>query len=133
MFWEGLTVREHVDIWRRIKVAGGDTSFEVNDVLTKCDILEKANATANNLSGGMQRKLQLAIASVGGSQLCFIDEASSGLVCSQSFTMEQKSMLIWCCLGSSLQTQYLEYHFSGNVSSHNPHDYSLPRRSRHPC
>ncbi|KAH9210733.1 ABC transporter-like protein [Leptodontidium sp. 2 PMI_412] len=79
VFWEGLTVREHVDIWRRIKVAGVDTSFEVNDVLTECDILEKAHATANNLSGGMQRKLQLAIAFVGGSQLCFIDEASSGL------------------------------------------------------
>ncbi|KAG4433383.1 hypothetical protein IFR05_011143 [Cadophora sp. M221] len=79
VFWEGLTVREHVDIWRKIKVAGVDTSFEVNDVLTECDILEKANAAANNLSGGMQRKLQLAIAFVGGSQLCFIDEASSGL------------------------------------------------------
>ena len=80
MFWDNLTVSEHIEIWRKIKVAGDDTSYEVNDIMSECDILEKANAAASNLSGGMQRKLQLAIAFVGGSQLCFIDEASSGLV-----------------------------------------------------
>lgn len=80
VFWETLTVKEHISIWRKIKVAGADSNYEINDVMTECDILEKANATAQNLSGGMQRKLQLAIAFVGGSQLCFIDEASSGLV-----------------------------------------------------
>lgn len=75
-----MTVKEHVTIWRKIKVAGVDSSYEVNDIITECDITEKVNAAAQNLSGGMQRKLQLAIAFVGGSQLCFIDEASSGLV-----------------------------------------------------
>jgi ABC-type multidrug transport system ATPase subunit len=42
--------------------------------------LEKAQASAKTLSGGQMRKLQLAIAFVGGSKVCCIDEASSGLV-----------------------------------------------------
>lgn len=45
----------------------------------ECDLLEKTNARAKTLSGGQMRKLQLAIAFVGGSKVCCIDEASSGL------------------------------------------------------
>lgn len=51
-----------------------------DDVLAECDILKKSNQAVETLSGGQQRKLQLAIAFVGGSTMCFIDEASSGLV-----------------------------------------------------
>lgn len=51
-----------------------------DDVLAECDILTKSNQAVETLSGGQQRKLQLAIAFVGGSTMCFIDEASSGLV-----------------------------------------------------
>lgn len=50
------------------------------DVLAECDLLDKLNSNAKTLSGGQQRKLQLAIAFVGGSKMCCIDEASSGLV-----------------------------------------------------
>lgn len=49
-------------------------------MLMECDILSKSNQAPETLSGGQQRKLQLAIAFVGGSTMCFIDEASSGLV-----------------------------------------------------
>jgi ATP-binding cassette subfamily A (ABC1) protein 3 len=45
----------------------------------ECDLLDKQNAAARTLSGGQQRKLQLAISFVGGSKICCIDEASSGL------------------------------------------------------
>jgi len=48
--------------------------------VTECDLLEKIHAPAKTLSGGQARKLQLAIAFVGGSKVCCIDEASSGLV-----------------------------------------------------
>ena len=54
-------------------------SSEDDDVLSECDLVEKASAKANTLSGGQMRKLQLAIAFVGGSSVCCIDEASSGL------------------------------------------------------
>lgn len=41
--------------------------------------MEKANAKAKTLSGGQMRKLQLAICFTGGSSVCCVDEASSGL------------------------------------------------------
>ena len=41
--------------------------------------MDKAKAKAKTLSGGQKRKLQLAISFTGGSSVCFIDEASSGL------------------------------------------------------
>jgi ATP-binding cassette subfamily A (ABC1) protein 3 len=74
-------VAEHINIWRTIKTAAYySNGEEEDDVLVECDLLGKQNSVAKTLSGGQQRKLQLAIAFVGGSKMCFIDEASSGLV-----------------------------------------------------
>jgi ABC-type multidrug transport system ATPase subunit len=51
-----------------------------DDVMAECDLVDKLHATAATLSGGQLRKLQLATAFVGGSKICCVDEASSGLV-----------------------------------------------------
>ena len=40
---------------------------------------EHANKTVKQLSGGMKRKLSLAMALVGGSKLIILDEPTSGL------------------------------------------------------
>ena len=83
VFWDNLTVQEHIKIWRKLKTAAfEDLSVDDDDVLEECDLVEKAKAAAKTLSGGQMRKLQLAIAFVGGSKVCCIDEASSGLVSS---------------------------------------------------
>ncbi|TVY44013.1 Retinal-specific ATP-binding cassette transporter, partial [Lachnellula occidentalis] len=80
VFWESLTVQEHIKIWRQLKTAAfEDLTVDDDDVLVECDLLEKAGARAKTLSGGQMRKLQLAISFVGGSKVCCIDEASSGL------------------------------------------------------
>lgn len=81
MFWDTLTVQEHIKIWRKLKTAAfEDHAVDDDDVLAECDLLEKSGARAKTLSGGQMRKLQLAISFVGGSKVCCIDEASSGLV-----------------------------------------------------
>jgi ATP-binding cassette subfamily A (ABC1) protein 3 len=73
-------VQEHIKIWRKLKTAAfEDLTVDDDDVLVECDLLEKTNARAKTLSGGQMRKLQLAISFVGGSKVCCIDEASSGL------------------------------------------------------
>lgn len=80
VFWTDLTVQEHINIWRKLKTAAfEERAAGDDDVLVECDLSEKANAPAKTLSGGQMRKLQLAIAFVGGSKVCCIDEASSGL------------------------------------------------------
>lgn len=74
-------MKEHITIWRKLKTAAfEDLNIDDDDVLVECDLLEKSDAWAKTLSGGQMRKLQLAISFAGGSKVCCIDEASSGLV-----------------------------------------------------
>jgi ABC-type multidrug transport system ATPase subunit len=81
IFWGSLTVKEHIQIWRKLRnAASGIISNDDEDVIVECDLTEKARAVANTLSGGQKRKLQLAMAFAGGSKMVCIDEASSGLV-----------------------------------------------------
>jgi ATP-binding cassette subfamily A (ABC1) protein 3 len=82
VFWDDLTVAEHIKIWRELKTAAFDDFSEGtqdDDVAAECDLLDKLDASAKTLSGGQMRKLQLAISFVGASNVCCIDEASSGL------------------------------------------------------
>ncbi|KAH8805682.1 ABC transporter-like protein [Xylogone sp. PMI_703] len=81
VFWDTLTVEEHIRIWRKLKTAafGTGNPNDDDDVIAECDLIQKSKAEAKTLSGGQMRKLQLAIAFVGGSNIVCIDEASSGL------------------------------------------------------
>ncbi|KAE8454159.1 hypothetical protein EG329_005084 [Mollisiaceae sp. DMI_Dod_QoI] len=80
VFWSNLTVGDHIKIWRKLKTAAFVTDIaDDDDVIAECDLIEKTQAQAKTLSGGQMRKLQLAISFVGSSQVCCIDEASSGL------------------------------------------------------
>jgi len=72
-------VQQHIHIWRQLKTAA-TVAVDDDDVIAECDLMEKINAPVQTLSGGQMRKLQLAISFVGGSKVCCIDEASSGLV-----------------------------------------------------
>lgn len=77
VLWDELTVREHVNLFSRLK--GKTTVSEVDTLVYDCDLEPQKNRQSKTLSGGQKRKLQLAIAFAGGSKLCCIDEASSGL------------------------------------------------------
>jgi ATP-binding cassette subfamily A (ABC1) protein 3 len=73
---------ENINIWRKIKTVASNEKDDESDTLVECDLLDKKDAAAESLSGGQMRKLQLAVAFVGGSKICCIDEATSGLVIS---------------------------------------------------
>jgi len=51
----------------------------VEDLIKKLNLEEKANVLSESLSGGQKRKLCLGCAIIGGSQVLFLDECSSGL------------------------------------------------------
>ena len=51
----------------------------VDSILEKCGIVAEQEKRTKNLSGGNKRKTCLACAAVGGSELLFLDEPSSGL------------------------------------------------------
>jgi ATP-binding cassette, subfamily A (ABC1), member 3 len=80
VLWDELTVLEHVRIFNQLKAgARRDSKSLLRGAIDACDLLLKVNAKSKTLSGGQKRKLQLAMAFTGGSRVCCVDEASSGL------------------------------------------------------
>ncbi|OQR91613.1 ATP-binding Cassette (ABC) Superfamily [Achlya hypogyna] len=76
VLYDDLTVLEHLHFYGRIKgVVAGDIDAKIADV----GLTEKRHARAKELSGGMKRKLSLAIAFLGDSQIVFLDEPTSGM------------------------------------------------------
>jgi ATP-binding cassette, subfamily A (ABC1), member 3 len=80
VLWGELTVLEHVRIFNQLKAASRtDSKDMLLGTIKACDLGHKATAQTKTLSGGQKRKVQLAMAFTGGSKVCCIDEASSGL------------------------------------------------------
>ena len=78
VLWDHLTVEEHLKVWNALKCSGDDLST-IHDLIRACDLDQKRKAQSRTLSGGQKRKLQLAIMFTGGSNICAVDEVSSGL------------------------------------------------------
>lgn len=79
-----LTVREHIQFFSRIKGLYATSSYKeaeehVDQAIRDVALFEKRNTTSSKLSGGMMRKLSVAIAFCGGSKIVFLDEPTSGM------------------------------------------------------
>ncbi|KAF2744246.1 putative ABC transporter [Sporormia fimetaria CBS 119925] len=81
VLWDHLTVAQHAKIFTRIKSIdiGPSTNTELSQLLSDCGLSHKHGAFSYTLSGGQKRKLQLVMMLTGGSQVCCVDEISSGL------------------------------------------------------
>ena len=80
VLFPGLTVKEHLWFYARLKGHGKlETVNETNKMLEDTGLEPKRNEFSKNLSGGMQRKLSVAIAFVGGSKTVILDEPSAGV------------------------------------------------------
>ncbi|KDO35461.1 hypothetical protein SPRG_18791 [Saprolegnia parasitica CBS 223.65] len=75
-----LTVEEHLIFYGRIKgFSGKALTEEVADKIAEVGLTEKRHVASSELSGGMKRKLSLAIALLGDSKIVFLDEPTSGM------------------------------------------------------
>ena len=75
-----LTVREHLEMFSIFKgVSKNKVNDEVNKTLHDFQIENIQNMLAKNLSAGERRKLSIAISIIGGSEVIFLDEPSSGM------------------------------------------------------
>ncbi|XP_076880509.1 ATP-binding cassette, sub-family A (ABC1), member 7 [Brachyhypopomus gauderio] len=75
-----LTVEEHVWFYGRLKgMSSTEVKEETSVLLKDIGLLHKRHEQTRNLSGGMQRKLSVAIAFIGGSKVVVLDEPTAGV------------------------------------------------------
>ncbi|GMF36770.1 unnamed protein product [Phytophthora fragariaefolia] len=75
-----LSVQEHLQFFGQIKgYANEDLQAVVDKQIREVGLTEKRNSKPNDLSGGMKRKLSVAVSLLGDSSLVFLDEPTSGM------------------------------------------------------
>ncbi|NWS77929.1 ABCA1 protein, partial [Crotophaga sulcirostris] len=75
-----LTVEEHVWFYGRLKgLSEEQVKVEMEQLIQDTGLPHKRREQTRNLSGGMQRKLSVAIAFVGGSRVVILDEPTAGV------------------------------------------------------
>ncbi|CAF2630332.1 unnamed protein product [Rotaria sp. Silwood2] len=80
ILFDRLTVKEHLEFFSALKDAPQDLiEDETNKMLTDLGIENKSNNYSTELSGGMKRKLSIAIAFVGKSTTVILDEPTAGV------------------------------------------------------
>ncbi|MFC3499988.1 ATP-binding cassette domain-containing protein [Micromonospora krabiensis] len=77
---ELLTGQENLQLMVDLnRAVGGDGKRIVTGLLERFDLMEAAGKPASTYSGGMRRKLDLAMTLVGNPQIIFLDEPTTGL------------------------------------------------------
>lgn len=80
VLFDMLTVEEHVWFYGRLKgVSAAAMGPEQERLIRDVGLIPKRDTQTRHLSGGMQRKLSVAIAFVGGSRVVILDEPTAGV------------------------------------------------------
>ena len=75
LLWQELTAREHLYLYARFKgVAETEIDSHCADMLTAVGLVADGDNRVSTFSGGMKRRLSVAIASVGSPKIIFLDE-----------------------------------------------------------
>ncbi|XP_053284118.1 phospholipid-transporting ATPase ABCA1b [Pleuronectes platessa] len=75
-----LTVEEHIWFYSRLKgLSEQQVKGEIEQILQDTGLHHKRTSRTSTLSGGMQRKLSVALAFVGGSKVVILDEPTAGV------------------------------------------------------
>ena len=80
VLFNDLNIREHLGMFAIFKgVSSRDVDYEVNKIIKDFQLEDAQYNVAKNLSAGQRRKLSIAISLIGGSEIIFLDEPSSGM------------------------------------------------------
>ncbi|XP_024139098.1 phospholipid-transporting ATPase ABCA1 isoform X1 [Oryzias melastigma] len=75
-----LTVEEHIWFYARLKgLPEEQVKGEIEHILQDTGLPHKRHSRTSTLSGGMQRKLSVALAFVGGAKVVILDEPTAGV------------------------------------------------------
>ncbi|CAN8067881.1 unnamed protein product [Agarophyton chilense] len=79
LFWENLTGAEHIDIFAALKnISKKGRIQEISKRLADVDLTDVANQLVGSYSGGMQRRLSVALSLTGDPKIVLLDECTSG-------------------------------------------------------
>jgi ABC-type multidrug transport system ATPase subunit len=80
ILWESLSPREHLSFYGALKnLSGQELTDAIHKVLSNVDLCDVIDIPAGTFSGGMKRRLSVAISLIGRPLVCYLDEPSTGL------------------------------------------------------
>mmetsp|Transcript_34256 Transcript_34256/g.55413 ORF Transcript_34256/g.55413 Transcript_34256/m.55413 type:complete len:1506 (+) Transcript_34256:171-4688(+) len=80
ILWNELTGREHLMVYAGFKgVPKNKVNAEVEERLKDVELTDSGNKSAGAYSGGMRRRLSVAIALIGNPAIVFLDEPTTGM------------------------------------------------------
>eukprot|EP00743_Colponemidia_sp_Colp-15_P008092 GILK01008768.1.p1 GENE.GILK01008768.1~~GILK01008768.1.p1 ORF type:complete len:953 (+),score=144.68 GILK01008768.1:132-2990(+) len=80
ILWGELTAREHLRMFAQLKnIPKNEIESEIDQKLTEVGLLDVGNALTGTFSGGMKRRLSVAISSIGDPRIIFMDEPTTGM------------------------------------------------------
>lgn len=80
LLWPDLTIREHLTFYARLKgINRADERKKVDSAMREVVLEKFEKFKAKELSGGMKRRLSVAISLVGEPKIVFLDEPTTGL------------------------------------------------------
>jgi ABC-2 type transport system ATP-binding protein len=107
---ERLTGRENLSlVGRFFRMSGGDASRRAGELLERFDLVDAADRVAKTYSGGMRRRLDIAMSLVARPAVLFLDEPTTGLDPRSRLAMwDLIEELVADGTTTVLTTQYLE-------------------------
>jgi len=78
ILWRELTAKEHLTLFAELKGAKNIDSL-INQTLEDVRLTHVANVRVGTFSGGMKRRLSVAISGIGDPKIIFLDEPTTGM------------------------------------------------------
>lgn len=80
ILWGELTAAEHMMIFCKIKgIPDDEIESTTDELLSSVGLLDVKNARSMSFSGGMKRRLSVAISAIGDPRIIFMDEPTTGM------------------------------------------------------
>lgn len=80
ILWDQLTGREHLQLFAHLKgISDGNVNAEVESRLSDVLLTQSGDELSSSYSGGMLRRLSLAVALIANPRIVFLDEPTTGM------------------------------------------------------